>query len=113
MTKPIVAVLLAFALSLLPIRAGLAKETGAVVKVLELTTERNGEFFAKFSGNICDDPEAIQNIGQVLLTDPDTTPDGIRALVSTLQAAKLSNASVIVWTDGYSWGCRIRWVTLK
>jgi hypothetical protein len=91
----------------------LAGDTGAAVKVVELTAQREGVFYARFSGNICDDGGAAKDIGQVLLGDPEITVEGIRELFSVLQAAKLSGSKVVVVTDGFTWGCRIKWVTLK
>lgn len=90
-----------------------ATQTGASVKVTELTAQREGYFYAKFSANICDDSAAAKDIGQVTSGDTGLTADGIKELFSALQAAKLSGSNVVVTTDGYTWGCRIKYVTIK
>lgn len=85
-----------------------ATATGNGVKVLDLTVNSDASFWATFSGDICNDAGAVKNIGQQNTPAPSgSNMDGFKEMVSMLQAAKLSGRTVVVGTNGYTWGCVI------
>jgi hypothetical protein len=112
MKNQVLAILTAASI-LISLRPANASQTGTAVTVTSIVVFSGGSFDAQFSANICNDvaappaPPVAMNWGQAKTTYAGTTADGLKLMLSSLQAAKLSGSTVTVNTSGFDWGCKI------
>ncbi len=90
-----------------------AAQTAFGVTVKQIVVNGDGSFDAQFSNVICNDSGAqAKDWGQARIGTNGVTSDGVKAMLSSLQAARLSGSTVIIRTTGFVWGCSISAVEL-
>jgi hypothetical protein len=117
MKKIIVVSIAVFALVLGVSRPVAATPTNAVVTVGALRTTGINEVAVQFSDKICTDTTNGPDWGVASTANTPTTADGVKAMLSTLTAAKLSGKKVMVGTQGAAtggtWACQIAYVQMQ